>query len=540
MKLSIPSALAYLRTGFKPLAAQKKSIIHLVQKLTKHEELTYQTECLLIKVSKSFRYKQTSILAMAIACMLVFQSCSSETSSEITSTEKKPRVIITSDGEIDDECSMVRCLLYANEWDIEAIVTTSSQYHWQGHDWAGDHWIEPYLKAYKEIYPNLIKHDASYPSPSYLYDRYRMGNISAEGEMEEVTEGSQLIAEVLLDDTDDSEIWIQAWGGINTIARALKTIEEEHPEKMEDVAKKMRFYFIFEQDSTYQSYILPKWGKYQIPTIISDQFEALAYRWKRIQPKENQEYFEAPWIKENILENHGPLCSLYKAHNGEDTTYLVGDFRAEGDSPAFLHTVPTGLRSMESPDFGGWGGRFVKIRDNTWMDPAPYDGYVHPEGRYYKTTVWGRKVLNEGDSYITNPNLLSFFKPMWRWSVAQQNDFAARADWSVKSFEEANHAPIVKLEHNNDLTAKPGAEVKLSALGTTDPDGDTLYYNWWQYDEADTYQGNVDIINSKQAKASLTIPQNAKAGETIHVICEVSDSGNPTLTKYARIVITAN
>jgi hypothetical protein len=37
----------------------------------------------------------------------------------------RPRVIVTTDGEIDDECSPVRFLLYANEWDIEGIITTS-------------------------------------------------------------------------------------------------------------------------------------------------------------------------------------------------------------------------------------------------------------------------------------------------------------------------------------------------------------------------------------------------------------------------------
>jgi hypothetical protein len=48
----------------------------------------------------------------------------------------KPRVIITSDAEIDDECSFVRCLLYANDFDIEGIISTSSQYHAHDHRWA--------------------------------------------------------------------------------------------------------------------------------------------------------------------------------------------------------------------------------------------------------------------------------------------------------------------------------------------------------------------------------------------------------------------
>ena len=46
--------------------------------------------------------------------------------------DQKPRVIVTSDGEFNDECSMVRFPLYADEFDIEGLVTTSSEYHWQG------------------------------------------------------------------------------------------------------------------------------------------------------------------------------------------------------------------------------------------------------------------------------------------------------------------------------------------------------------------------------------------------------------------------
>lgn len=72
---------------------------------------------------------------------------------------EKPRMLVTTDGEIDDDCSLVRFLLYANEWDIEGIITTSSQYHTHGHNWAGNDWAQAYLKAYAQVYPNLIKHD---------------------------------------------------------------------------------------------------------------------------------------------------------------------------------------------------------------------------------------------------------------------------------------------------------------------------------------------------------------------------------------------
>jgi hypothetical protein len=126
---------------------------------------------------------------------------------------------------------------------------------------------------------------------------------------------------------------------------------------------------------------------------------------------------------------------------------------------------------------------------------------------------------------------------MWRWSDALQNDFASRADWCVKSFEDANHPPVVVLGHAADLKVKPGAKIKLSAKGTSDPNGDKLSYRWWQYEEADTYSGTIEISNAEKQGASFTVPTDAGKGETIHIICEVTDDGTPQLTRYERVVI---
>ncbi len=442
--------------------------------------------------------------------------------------QERPRVIVTSDGEVDDECSLVRFLLYANEWDIEGIVTSSSQYHWQGHRWAGDDWAQPYLDAYAEVYPNLVKHDPTYPAPEYLRARTVLGNVKAEGEMEEMTAGSQLIAKVLLDESDSRPVWLQAWGGPNTIAGALKAIEEKHPDKMAEVAKKIRFYFIWEQDNTYQSYIRPRWGGFGIPTIISDQFLALAYERQRVIPQEKQRYFSAAWMNQHILQDRGPLLALYKAH--ED-----GRFRSEGDSPAFLHVIPNGLRSMESPAWGGWGGRFVRVRDNTWLDPVLEPGYQYPEGRWYASSAWGRTRLQK--EIPNDAELVAYLQPQWRWIDAVQNDFAARADWCVKSYDQANHPPVVKLAHAHDPKARPGESVSLSAKGTTDPDGDPLAFHWWQYREAGTCDGSIEIRNAAKREASFLAPRDAGAGKTIHVICEVTDAGTPPLTRYQRVIV---
>ena len=469
------------------------------------------------------------MLAANRASAQVDPVASSQTSSS------KTRVIVTSDAEIDDQCSLVRFLLYANEWDIEAIVTSSPQYDWHGHKWAGDDWAERFLDAYEAVHPNLLKHDSHFRTADYLRQRTVTGNVKTEGEMTEISPGSQLIAKALLDETDDRPVWVQAWGGTNTIARALKTIEEEHPDRMADVGKKLRLFLIWEQDSTYQDYIRKHWGKYNIPTIISDQFIAIFYYWKKYLPKHEQSYLVESWVRPNILENHGSLCALYQAHTKGDQGFDEGDFRSEGDSPAFLHTIPTGLRSTESPGWGGWGGRYTNVRENTWLDPVTEPGYQYPEGRWYGDTAWGRVRLK---SDIPNDQeLTKYLKPIWRWTEAMQNDFAARADWCVESFENANHPPVVVLTGSLDRQVQLNTLVALDANGTTDPDSDDLNYRWWQYQEAGTFNGTIMLENATTPNASFVTPSDAKHGDTIHVVCEVTDNGTPALTRYQRVVV---
>lgn len=221
-------------------------------------------------------------------------------------------------------------MLYANEWDIEGIITSSSQYHWQGHNWAGDNWIDPDLDAYEKVYSNLLKHDPGYPTPEYLRSITLLGNVKAEGEMEEVTAGSMLIVDVLLDETDNRPVWLQAWGGVNTIARALKTIQEEHPEKMEYVANKIRLFLIWEQDVTYQDYIKPNWGKYNILTIISDQFISYFYnlniRWW--QYTEADTYKGSVEIKSSTKKNAS--FKVPNDANSENTIHIICEVTDSG------------------------------------------------------------------------------------------------------------------------------------------------------------------------------------------------------------------
>jgi len=457
------------------------------------------------------------------------------TASLASAVTDRPRVLVTTDGEIDDECSMVRFLLYTNEWDVEGIINSSSQYHWAGSRlWAGTDWVNRYLDAYAQVLPNLRKHDPRFPDAAFLRSRLYVGNIKAEGEMDELTPGAQRIIDVLLDARDPRPVWIQAWGGTNTIARALKTIEEQHPERIAEVARKARLYLIWEQDDTYQRYIRPHWEKHGLQTIISDQFIVFFYHWKKYLPAAEQRLLAAPWMKENLLENHGPLLALYKARRGDEKGFEAGDFRSEGDSPAFLHNIPNGLRSDESPDWGGWGGRFVRVRANTWLDPVLEPGYQYPDGRWYTNSAWGRVRLRK--EIPQDDALTAYLEPQWRWLTAIQNDFAARADWCVREFKDANHAPVVTVAQPLDRTVRPGETVTLAARAT-DPDGHALAFRWWRYDDADTATKPISITHAETAdRATFVVPD--EPGRTIHLILEVTDAGSPALASYRRLVFT--
>ena len=189
------------------------------------------------------------------------------------------------------------------------------------------------------------------------------------------------------------------------------------------------------------------------------------------------------------------------------------DFLSEGDSPSFFYLVNTGLRSLENPAYGGWGGRFASsTHSSLWED--------------------GKNVTDYND--YDKKEDISFAQT--RWIDALQNDFAARADWCVKNYNEANHAPVVKLNQAENISGKPGDLVKLNG-SATDPDGNELTYHWWQYEEAGTYAGKIEIANSQSKNASFLVPPDAKSGNTIHVILEVKDSGSPPLTRYQRVIV---
>ncbi len=407
----------------------------------------------------------------------------------------KPRTIVTTDGELDDVDSFIRMLLYSNEYKVEGLIISSSQWHYKGDGkgtkftselemtkklygertelrWPGEQWIFDLVDAYGKVYPNLIKHSKDFPSHQYLKERIRIGNIDFEGEMSKDTPGSDFIKEKLLDN-DETPLYLQVWGGTNTIARALKSIEDTYKntadwEKIyKKVCKKAILYAILDQDATYKKYIEPHWKELKI-YYNSNQFWSFAYFWKRAVPQELHPYLEGKFMDEKIIHKHGALTQMYysygdgnppkgeiediyssmeKAKKNQWGSFGQFDFISEGDSPAFLHLVDVGLGNLEHPEFGGWGGRLIQsaMVPTRWEDGEKAADY----------NPFTKKIDN------------AFAQT--RWIPAIQEDFAARADWCVKDFKQANHAPKITILDGAAKKAKAGSTI-IVRTKTTDPD----------------------------------------------------------------------
>ncbi|MDI9863416.1 DUF1593 domain-containing protein [Flectobacillus sp. DC10W] len=474
--------------------------------------------------------------------------------------QNKPRTIVTTDGEIDDVDSFIRMLLYSNEFNLEGLIYSSSQWHYKGDGkgtvftsememtaklygaktslrWPGTQWIRDLLKEYSKVYPNLLKHDKAYPSPAYLTKLIHVGNIDFEGEMEKDTEGSNFIKSKLLDN-DMSPLFLQIWGGTNTIARALKSIEDEYGKTpqwksiYEKVCKKTVLYAVLDQDATYRKYVSVKWPDMKI-FYNSNQFWCFAYPWPRVVPEALQPYLRGAFMGKNIIKNHGPLLEKYyswgdgQKQEGDDdhkhgtleemnkqkmTQY---DFISEGDSPAYFQLIDVGLMNKNNPEYGGWGGRMVQSTSNPhrWEDGnhvKDYNPYTKKEDTAF---------------------------PQTRWVEALQLDFAARADWCIKPYAEANHAPKLTLKNGNFKKVKAGQSVLLEA-SATDPDKNQVAFTFWQYPEAGTYPQSVTISPEGNNKVKVAIPSDAQKGQTIHIIVEGRDNGTPSIIRYQRAILT--
>ena len=436
----------------------------------------------------------------------------------------KLRVIILTDigGDPDDEESMVRFLTYCNEFDVEGLIATTRGLGKGETKRILPEKIIELVKAYGKVRENLLLHTKGYPTEQYLLDRVKVGYPCPKGEwsmklgrqiyrkLEELigpdkdSEGSNWIIQAV-DRADPRPLWICIWGGPSDLAQSLWRVRKTRSSaELARFISKIRVYAIIDQDTT------GPWIRENFPDIfyIYTHPQPLGAHQGMFQEGDLSLYNEE-WVRTNVLKGHGPLGKLYSRRPWKPP-YI------EGDTPSFLYLLPTGLGEPARPWLGCWGGRFQK--------QGARQHFLGAED--HNPTSWDAGKRRQWS--------------VARWRRAFQNDFEARMDWCVKPFAQANHNPITTLKGDTgkkivELTARPGSKVKLSAVGSSDPDGDTLSYRWFLYKEAGNYPNKITIKNANAKEATVLIPDDA-TGREIHIILEVTDNGKPVLYSYRRVI----
>lgn len=499
----------------------------------------------------------------------------------------KPRVVVTTDPELDDSNSLLRYLLYSTDFRTEGLVYASSQFHWKG-DGKGTKWFVPgreytrfglnlcpceswrwapnerfiddAIDIYEQVYPNLRVHRADFPTPATLRSKIRWGNVEFDGDVSKDTPGSNLIRDLLLDE-DDEPVYLLAWGGASTIARALKSIHDRYASTprwqtiRSRVSRKAILSLSGDQDDTYATYIHPNWP--EIRSLAAGQGGVnLAYGAFVFASAENAPYFGADWTREHV-SSQGPLGAHYRVwgdgkqmvkgdrfdyfgltgHTASELRalgYVVwlpprpkGEFLGEGDTFTYLNLIDNGLSAYRDDTRGGWAGHVIV--NAAASGTAARAG----QGGASSFEAFMRSLEAIGpDGPATRPP-----SPQPNFTPAAQNDFAARLAWSITpTYAGANHVPVVAVRTGGRVSARAGETVRLEGV-VSDPDGNAVTVRWWRWKDVDTYPGDVSIAQPTALVTQVTVPNDALPGQTIQLVLEATDDGTPALTRYQRVVV---
>ena len=331
------------------------------------------------------------------------------------------------ENEPDDAMSLVRFLVYSNQWDVEGLVATTSVHQknkiaaWR---------IREIVAAYAQVRDNLELHEKGFPTADAL--RVVIVEGRPDYGMHAVGKGMDSAGSELLiaaaDRKDPRPLWVPVWGGPNVLAQALWKVRATRSSRQLQRVRRQaaRLHHLrpgrqravdsqeFSRAVLHREPGFHGGGAYHQATwsgISGDKFHGRF-------AGADFAIVDNPWLDEHI-RGKGPLGAQYPQVK----------FLMEGDTPSFLGLIGNGLNAPEHPDWGGWGGRYELYtpRMRKWL--------AEPETRPFWTDAEDEVMGVDGLWHTSNKATI------WRWRQAYQNDFAARMDWTIKPYAEANHPP---------------------------------------------------------------------------------------------------
>jgi hypothetical protein len=418
-------------------------------------------------------------------------------------------------GDPDDQQSLIRLLVHSNEFEIEGLIATASGTPGELKEAVTKpHLIRELVEAYGQVQDNLARHADGFPPADELLQVVRSGNPKRGREFigeGHDTEGSRWII-ACADQDDPRPLNIAIWGGQTDLAQALWRVRRDRGERgLQPFRSRVRVFDIDDQDR------IQSWLEREFPEVFYVLSKAPPGADKRLGAYRgmylggDESLTSSSWVEQNVRTGHGPLGALYPTQTW--TAPNPHGVLKEGDTPSWFFFFPNGLGDSSHPEWGGWGGRYVRQEAGLFRD--------------------AKDAVGEVDDARAG---------VWRWRPAFQNEFAARMDWCVADdFGKANHPPFAVLNGDRTrqavfLTARPGQTIELSSAGSTDPDGQGLDANWFLYHEASSNPKGAALSANRGASVEVTFPQDATAA-TLHLILSLTDNGSPPITRYRRAVI---
>ncbi|MCI5664720.1 MAG: DUF1593 domain-containing protein [Mediterranea sp.] len=463
------------------------------------------------------------LLPATFACSTQVQNRDTQPSAD----ELKPRLVVCTDiapGDVepDDMESAVRLLAYADRLEIEAIITTVG-WNCDPYPTEWDDYLRQVIDGYAHDIPHLMKRSGQeaflpldeengrqtlgyWPSADYLRGRALMGStragIGVIGEGND-SPGSDFLIR-LADEEDERPIWVAAWGSANTLAQAVWRVQQTRtPEQLKAFLQKFRVYTITDQDMVY---------------AMREDRAYSAHQWLRRDFKDDLRFIwdEGTWQTQCSLgvQNWNRHVEQIQQRGALGALYPNYKYGVEGDTPSFLHILPTGLNDPDQPTQVGWGGVHTFA--------------LTPDSLTYAWTSWEEPWKSMTEAYKT------------RFYPDEFNDFAARMQWAAEGKGNTNPQVVVNGTGGTAplcLTVKAGSWLELDAGRSVDAEGDELTFRWWRQPEADSYPGELEIAEPTASAVRIRIPAEA-AGKSLHLICEVHDRGPFTLVAYRRIQVT--